>query len=156
MPMSKELINFIGRTIPGIFDVIPHGPLAVGQIGRGGLVALNPQPLPPKQRYLAASIELAQTVAQAAILAEVSGGDGGGVITRIVDEWCGTPWPRPFPWPGPIGPDPDPEPHPDWDIAGGRLAGAVTLAAIASQMQESDVRGQLQRAADQLMDVAIG
>src|SRR5215207_7791031 len=126
MALSKQAIEFIGRTIPEIFDIIPHGPLSAGHAGRAGIAMLNPQPLPPAQRYLVASIDLAQTVAQAAILAEVSGGAGADVVARIVDEWCGTPWPRPFPWPGPI--DPEPEPHPDWDIAAGRVAGAVTLS----------------------------
>ena len=44
MQLSKKLLAIIGKRIPAIYDVIPHGPQ-----WRLAQVALNPQPLPPRE-----------------------------------------------------------------------------------------------------------
>ena len=152
--MAKtRMFAIIAERNPAIYDLIPRGPQLVARITRaGGAAMLNPQPLPPKEQYLSASVELAQDVARAAAVAELYGASPSDMLGRIVDEWCGTPWPRPFPWPGPV--DPEPEPHPDWDIAAGRLVGAMTLADIAERTPAGELRDALQRGAEQLAEVS--
>src|SRR4051812_29108101 len=98
--MNSKLLNFLGKLNPAVFDTIPRGPQAVmfGQIA-GQKRRLNPQPLPPADAYVLASVELAYEIARIAAAGEVAGTSAAGSLANIFDDWCGTVWPRPFPWP---------------------------------------------------------
>ncbi|MEA2138835.1 MAG: hypothetical protein QOG56_1985 [Solirubrobacteraceae bacterium] len=159
MARSRQLLSLIGSINPAAWDaIIPQYRTFVEHVHRaGGEVMLNPQPLPPKEQYLISSIELARDVANAAAVVQLSGGSPGDMLARIFDEWCGTPWPRPFPWPPghpPVGPEP--EPHPEWDIAAGRLAGALAVAGIAARTPQGDLQDALAKGAEMLLDASIG
>jgi len=105
MNISRQLLAIIGKRLPAIYDVIPHGPQ-----GRFSEVALNPQPLPPLQLGAAVAAEFVHT----AWFAERFGLDMG-VAFQDLDDWCPTvpkklklpPW-----WP----PIPEPDPPPEWFI----------------------------------------
>jgi hypothetical protein len=160
-----RLLAVLGKINPAVYDAIfPHGPvgphgIAVRRFSLGAEVALNPQPLPPKEALLVASAEVAHDIASAAISAQAAGTDGAGrLVAQVIDEWCGTrprplpiPWPNPWPFPWP----PEPEPHPDWDIGASRVVGALTLAAVASRMQDGEARDALAKGAEQLLDAGL-
>jgi hypothetical protein len=75
-------------------------------------------------------------------------------LSRLVNEWCDTPWPRHWPWPGP-GPAPEGGPHPEpWAINEARTAGAVVFASGASRLGDGELRAALADAAERLADVA--
>jgi hypothetical protein len=96
------LLAAIGRRLPQIWDVI-------GSLNPADLVALNPQPLPPRERFVRAAGEA--LAARAEQLAEVAGAvDGGekrgiiivgGYVNRLVDDWCGNGFRPRWPFPGP-------------------------------------------------------
>lgn len=86
---------------------------------RAGDVMLNPQPLPPREVWA--------LVAAQAIVADIQRTSESlrmfpdefqyravemtqAGLAELVDDWCGTGWPRrwPIPWPWPPEPDPDP------------------------------------------------
>src|SRR4051812_11790338 len=95
--LNAKLLAIIGRRIPAIYDVIPHGPQ-----GRLAAVALNPQPLPPHELGAAVAAEFIHAV----WLADRSGQDAGRVFDDL-DDWCPTkpkrfrlpPWWPPVPEP---------------------------------------------------------
>ena len=74
-----RLLAVLGKINPAVFDAIfPHGPvgphgLAVRRFSPGAEVALNPQPLPPKEALLVASAEVAHDIAFAAVSAQAAG-----------------------------------------------------------------------------------
>ncbi|TIT72866.1 MAG: hypothetical protein E5W56_20050, partial [Mesorhizobium sp.] len=80
MQLNKKLLAIIGKRIPAIYDVIPHGP-------QGGLarVALNPQPLPPHELGAAVADEFVRS----AWVAERGGLDMKAVLSDL-DDWCPT------------------------------------------------------------------
>lgn len=99
----------IARKFPAIWDTIGDG--------RFDSVALNPQPLPPREafalefaRAAVDRLQLIQEVADA--VASYGDREGiivvGGRISELVDEICGTNFPKKFPIPPRPGPDPDP------------------------------------------------
>lgn len=84
---------------------------------RAGHVMLNPQPLPPREMWA--------LIAAQAIVADIQRTSESlrmfpedfqyravemtqARLAELVDDWCGTGWPRrwPFPWPWPPEPDP--------------------------------------------------
>jgi hypothetical protein len=146
-----RLLAVLGRINPAVWDAIfPHGPVGPQR------VALNPQPLPPKEAMLHASAAVAHDIAFAAVSAEAAGGEPGRLVSEVVDDWCGTkprpfPWPYPFPFPWP----PEPEPHPDWDIGASRVVGALALAQVASRMEDGPARDALAKGAEQLLDAGL-
>jgi hypothetical protein len=159
-----RLLAVLGKVNPAVWDaIIPHGPrvahsAAVLRFAPGAEVALNPQPLPPEEALLVASAQVAHEIASAAINAEAAGNDASRLVAQAIDDWCGTrprpfpiPWPRPWPFPWP----PDPEPHPDWDIGASRVIGALSLASVASRMQEGGARDALAKGAEQLLDAGL-
>jgi hypothetical protein len=102
--ISSGLLEQIGRRFPAIFDVIGGG------LRPGDLVALNPQPLPPRERFIVALADA--VVARVEQMAETANaiddqGDERGIIIvsgyvgRLVDEWCGTGYRPRWPFPGP-------------------------------------------------------
>ena len=101
---STNLWRVIAEKHPEIWDVIGGDPLSV--------VALSPQPLPPKSAFLAAVIlEFTERMSDTAELADLIPRPGGqpgnlivaGHVARFVDDLCGNglrlKWP--FPWPAP-------------------------------------------------------
>ena len=146
-----RLLAVLGRINPAVWDaIIPHGPVGPQR------VALNPQPLPPKEAMLRASAEVAHDIASAAVFAAAAGGEPGRLVSEVIDDWCGT-WPRPFLWPHPfpfLWPS-EPEPHPDWDIGASRVVGALTLAQVASRMEDGPARDALAKGAEQLLDAGL-
>jgi hypothetical protein len=151
-----RLLAVLGKVNPAVWDaIIPHGPVVAHSA-----LELNPQPLPPKQELLLASAAVAHDIAFAAVSAEAAGADSAArIVSRAIDDWCGTrpphipiPWPGPWPFPWP----PEPEPHPDWDIGASRVVGALALASVASRLEAGDARDALDKGAEQLLDAGLG
>jgi hypothetical protein len=103
--LGADLVSQIARRFPAVWDII-------GSLRIGDLVSLNPQPLPPRSRFVKALGEA--FVARAETLAEVSSaletdrtGDErgiiivGGYVNRLVDEYCGNGFRWRWPFPGP-------------------------------------------------------
>lgn len=172
MTKLVSLAAVLGRINPSAWDfIIPHGPIlsrANAAISFGATLAgphahaaeLNPQPLPPKDELVLASVAVSRDIAFAALSAEAAGSHGAAkIVTSAVDEWCGNGRPRgPIPWPGPW-PFPwalDSDPRREWDVAAARVVGALTLAAIAGRLQEGAVRDAMAGGAERLLDVALG
>lgn len=130
--ISKQLLAFIGRRIPAIYDVIPRGPLRVVHVAgatalarRGEEVELNPQPLPPLEAGALAATEILRL----GWFAEQLGVKAG----RLAD-WDGDlcpKWPKWPKLPPHVGPVPDPEPHPEWLLE--YHLGLVTTLAVAAE-----------------------
>ena len=157
--MASSIIRIaaaFGKIPPEAFDAIfPHGPVLSHRAAE-----LNPQPLPPKQQLLVASAAVAHDIAFAAVSAEAAGtGSAARLVARAVDDWCGTrPRPLPIPWPGPwpFPWPPEPEPHVDWDIGLSRVVGALSLASVASRLEEGELQDALVKGAEQLLEVGLG
>jgi hypothetical protein len=90
-----RLMIVLGRISPSIWDaIVPQGPgrTTVFRASPGSEVELNPQPIPPGHELQFASVRVANEIAHAAIAAEAAGNEGGRrVVSRAVDDWCGTP-----------------------------------------------------------------
>lgn len=158
-----RLLAVLGRINPAIWDwIVPMGPIrqlvAGGSVSKAAQVELNPQPIPPGHELLVASAIAAHQIALATVAAEAAGTKSAGrIVTRAIDDWCGTPhgWP-PIPWPGPwpFPWPPDPDPHP-WDVAASRVVGALTLAGVASRLGEGEAQAALSRGAEQLLEAGL-
>lgn len=117
--MTRKLLEIIGRRLPAIYDVIPRGPQHLLDA-----VALNPQPLPPREHGAAVAVELLRAGWNAERL-----GHDPGLMFLDLDDWCPTrPKPPKVPWWWP--PVPDPDPQPDWMVA--FHIGFASRLAIAS------------------------
>jgi hypothetical protein len=164
MARAVSFVSILGRLNPAIYDVIfPHGPIVFTRVAAGlhdrvSAVALNPQPLPPREQLQLAAVHVARDLAFAALAAEAAGHGGGARgIASAIDDWCGNGRPpRPIPWPGPWPlPWPfDTEPHKEWDVQASQVAGALSLAAIAARLGPGEIRDALAKGADQLLDAA--
>jgi hypothetical protein len=166
MTRLVSLVSVLGRINPAIYDAIfPHGPILTltrpfsGQAGQRA-TELNPQPLPPKDELLVASAAVSRDIAFAALSAEAAGNHAAArIIGAAVDDWCGTGRPRvPIPWPSPW-PLPwalETEPQREWDVAASRVVGALSFAAVAARIPDGAVREALAKAAEQLLEVALG
>jgi hypothetical protein len=127
MPISRRLLEIIGKRLPAIYDIIPRGPLS-----RFSEVALNPQPLPPHELGAAIAAEFAHTV----WLSDRFSGDLDLAFSDL-DDWCPTglrklklpPW-----WP----PIPEPDPQPDW-LTDFHLGFAARLAAVSPNLEGTRV-----------------
>jgi hypothetical protein len=158
-----RLLTVFGRINPTIWDVIvPMGPRyfeSVAEMSPGSAVELNPQPIPPGHQIQLASARAAHEIGLAAVAAEAAGTDEGAarLVSRAVDDWCGTPpghipipWPRD--WPIPLTPDLDPQPL---DIAAMRTVAAMTFASIASRIADGEAHEALAEGAEHLLDAAL-
>lgn len=156
---STPLLQIVARISPAVWDaVVPRHRLA--EVGsrlpsqvpsRIDLVSLNPQPLPPAERFLVASADLAHDIGRLAVETDLTHGGGTDLVRQLVDDWCGTGWPRrwPFPFPGP-------DPRGDaFDLAGGRLVGAVVLASLGQRMADSELGAAFTEGAERLAEVAL-
>jgi hypothetical protein len=143
MTLDRRLLAIIGKRLPAIYDVIPHGPQ--GRVSRLSEVALNPQPLPPHELGAAIAAEFVH----AAWLADRFGLDLGRAFDDL-DDWCPTrpkklklpPW-----WP----PFPEPEPHPEWHIDF-HLGFAARLAAISSDFEGTRLGESLNKAIERSLE----
>lgn len=160
-----RLVTMLNSFPRPAFDAIfPHGPVLSAHPGAGvtarAAADLNPQPLPPKDALLVATAAAARDIALAAVAADAAGADGASrMVTTAVEDWCGTrhpgrpiPWPRRWPFPDP---DPEPEPHPEWDVNASLVAGGLSLALVANQLADGDVRDALTKGADQMLEVGL-
>lgn len=158
-----QLLAAMGRINPAAWDaIIPHGPvqrLATAS-SLADEVALNPQPLPPREELQFAAATVAGEIAAAAIGAEAAGmgEEAHRIVDQAIDEWCGTgtghhrfPWPHPWPVPWYLQ---DPEPQ-QWAVETARLVGALTLASTASRMTSGPARDALAHGAEQLAEAAL-
>jgi hypothetical protein len=156
--LYRNLLSIIGTIHPEIWDaVIPHGP-RVRVVSAFDKAALNPQPLPPRETLLAGAAEMAHEVVRLAVTSEAQGISSSAFVSEIIDDWCGTPWPRkwPWPWPGPRpgteGEGPRPEP---WDIQTARVIGAVIFASVSSRLSSGDLSTAFAEGADRLAEAAL-
>ncbi len=153
--MSRELsarLALFARLNPKIYDVIPRGPQ-----WRLDAVALNPQPLPPKERateaVVMATAQTAMDIANAAVTASALGLDHRSVIGEALVGWCGNeprvfPWPVKWPW---WWPWPEPDPEPWYRVEDIRATAAVVFVEFAERLHpENEVRPTLLDAAQQL------
>lgn len=145
MAIDRRLLAIIGKRLPAIFDIIPHGPQSRFLRGRSSEVELNPQPLPPHELGAAIAAEFTH----AAWLADRFGLDLGRVFDDL-DDWCPTrpkklklpPW-----WP----PIPEPEPHPEW-LTDFHLGFAAHLAAVSAAFEGTRLGESFSKAIDRSME----
>lgn len=151
--LASGLLAIIARRFPQVWDVIGGG------LSPADLAALNPQPLPPRERFVRAAGEA--LVARTEQIAEVDRafGDGSeergiiivsGYINRLVDDWCGTGYRPRWPFPGP----------PPWwfqQEVGGRdiVVLGATLHEASRQAFDPVVRRALDDAAGKLAQVGL-
>jgi hypothetical protein len=153
----NTLLSIIARIHPAIWDaIIPHGHRA-GAVGasRVDRVALNPQPLPPRETFLLGAAEMAHDIVKTALEIEAHGESSFGFVSDVIDDWCGTPWPRkwPVPWPGP-GPQPDP-----WDamdVQAARVIGAIIFSSVAMRLPDEKFSAVFADGAERLTEAALG
>jgi hypothetical protein len=166
-----NLLAIIGTIRPELWDVIiTHGPLArssrsysprVGVVSALDRVAWSlgdPVPWSPQETLLAGAAEMAHDVVRLAVASEAQGTSSAAFVSEVIDDWCGTPWPRkwPWPWPGPRpgtegeGPQPDP-----WDVRTARVVGAVIFASVASRLSSGDLRTAFADGAERLAEAAL-
>ena len=92
-----QFVNRMGRIHPEIYDIIPRGPQRDGRVfsalSPGEAVELNPQPIPPGVQMQFAAARVFHEIALAAVAAEAAGNDEAAerIVTRAVDDICGTP-----------------------------------------------------------------
>lgn len=123
---SDTFLRFLALRDQYIWEIVGGGPL-----GRFGQVALNPQPLPPKEIGAALVSVLAE---RAAI---------GGSFTKFaedIDDWCGTGWPHHIPKPHGDGPDPLP-----WQVFLGAAIAALELAHGLAREDAEQVEAAAQK-----------
>jgi hypothetical protein len=113
-----------------------RGLTSFGGFDPASLVALNPQPLPPRAGLVAtlgqAALARAELIGEAAAHSGHAGA-AGKYVTDLIDDWCGTP-PRPFPWP-PKGP------RPNWARAELGALDHLVLASVMEQALEGGIGG---------------
>lgn len=166
LPVSA-LATLVGQfAYPNPDDPEPHGPGGPVIRNRGEWVYLNPQPLPPVEKWgpqpepwrFAAAVRtsighILTTVELAGII--IVGGDAERptafakqAVSDLVDEWCGTP-PRPRPFPGPWGPTLD-EPLSVLNL----IVAAVQVQRAADSVAGTPTGDILDGAAGRLFEVA--
>ena len=157
---TVALLTVLGRIPPGAWDaIIGQGPLI--RYGQGPLirdqwdrVALNPQPLPPHDPFFTDAAVMAHELVALAVHSDVRGEFNADLVYRLVDDWCGTPWPRKWPWPWP-GPRPDGGTVPDpWKVDVGRAIGALVFTSAGARLGDGDVRTALLEGAQRLAEAA--
>jgi len=146
--MSGDRLALIVALNPKAADIIPHGPLAVRVAGRfrGDEVALNPQPLPPKE--ITVGWQVMQHVAGGAIVRD--GGFSGSFLSEI-EDWCGTGWPRRWPKGDPVtGPSPEP-----WATSQVLIGAMLAAAELSAHYDDAEAVDALDKAVDMLGDAVV-
>lgn len=129
----------------------PHG---AGRYDPGEEVFLNPQPLPPVE-LAAAAARMSHRIATLAVEADLRNESPASWVSEVIDDWCGTYWPRKWPWPGPgPGPEDGPQPQP-WSISMARLSGAAVFASVAARLGEGELSQVMARGAERLAEAAV-
>lgn len=147
-----DFLVAIGRIPPQAWDAII--PKWSGGHSRFDAVSLNPQPLPPVEMFLISAAQMAHDVARVAVEAQAGGNTSAEFLSELIDDWCGTPWPRKWPWPWP-GPRPGEGPLPDpWLINTARITGAVVFASYGARLGKGELSEVLLSGADRLAEVA--
>ena len=153
------LLSIIGRISPEAWDAIhPHGPvLGISESvlsSRIERLALNPQPLPPRDAFLVGAADLAHEIVRQALSIEARGESSLSFVSDTIDDWCGTPWPRKWPLPFPrSGPTPDP-----WDtvdVQAARLVAAIVFASVADRLTDDKFSAVFADGADRLAEAAL-
>lgn len=159
------LLRIIARNHPELWELIhPHVPLvATGArfavTDRLNAVALNPQPLPPREFLVAVTRSTARAIADIAIATDVTGQDAGRLLTEIVDDWCPTPptpkipWPKKWPFPWPPG-----EPYPiDPRVATASIQAEAGLVfqVYAAGIADETLSTQFAKAGERLINTAL-
>lgn len=118
--------------------------IVVGGQMEGDVVALNPQPIPPVELEIGAS--LATEVIRGAVAGAGTDGQEGAakLLSYDIDDWCRTGWPIKLP-----------TPKPKLDDRLVLLGGALAVAEIAAGY-EGTMAEALGAAIDQLVDTALG
>ncbi|MCX4715644.1 hypothetical protein ACFWB2_40490 [Streptomyces virginiae] len=139
---TARIVRLAARVRPEMWDAInPHGPVfatavaAVRSPERSSEVALNPQPLPPREQLRLAVLQTVKGVAETAIGAHQGGRDAREILQAVGEDWCPPPphpkipWPKYWPGPWPPG-----EPYPiDLVDPGYATAGVQAVAGLAFQ-----------------------
>jgi hypothetical protein len=149
----KHIVASIAERFPAVWDILGGSPRW------GDEVALNPQPLPPRQAFLGA---LADTVLSRALLlqdvARTTQSDGpndataapGRYIGQFVDDICGNDFRFRWPFPGP---------RPNWFVEAIGVMNQLHLASWFAQATQDTVDTRLhhtlQRAARRLTEVGV-
>jgi hypothetical protein len=122
-------------------------------------VALNPQPLPPKERFAVAIQRGAQSIADAVIAVHLAGGDVGDLVRDVGDDLCPPPPRPPFPWPRSLPvPVPPGEPYPiDVEMVTPVVQAhvAVVLQSCADRIADERLAAHLGALADRCGDAAL-
>ena len=147
-----DLLASIGRLPPQALDAII--PQWDGGHTRLETVALNPQPLPPAEAFIVGAARMAHDVARAAIKAQVGGHSSEKFVSELIDDWCGTPWPRKWPWPWP-GPRSEEGPHPEpWVVDLARISGAIVFANYGTRLGKGALGDVFMAGAERLAEAA--
>lgn len=146
---NLDLLIAIGKIPAAAWDaIIPkYRPGLTSRVERAGL---NPQPLPPKVAFASEVGAAVHHFVGMAIDADVRDEKPYKWVSDVIDDWCGTKWPRKWPFP----PIPEPEPDPWW-LQQGQLIGAVVLASYASRLREGELQGVLSEGAVRLAEAAM-
>jgi hypothetical protein len=149
---AHSLLTIVAAIPPEAWDaIIPHGPVIRSRVD---FVALNPQPLPPKDNFAVSAAMMATDLVRIAVEADVRG-EPTAFVKEFVDDWCGTPWPRKWPWPWP-GPRPEEGPRPEpWDVQVGRVVGAAVLASAGSRLGQTELAKAFLDGAESLAQTAV-
>lgn len=150
---------FIGRDVLGPSPQPWRTPVSQ-RWDRFSAVALNPQPLPPKERFAVAVTDaMLSQVVHLANAAELAGGDSGGNLLRRAvtmlqdwDELCPR-WPK---WPKNWPPPPDP---PDWlgdemsPVA--HFLAATRVLAAADAVYDESIASTMSELGDRQFDYSL-
>ncbi|MEW2139688.1 hypothetical protein AB0892_24425 [Streptomyces sp. NPDC005409] len=163
---TARIVRLVARIKPELWDGIePHGPLfaaaaaQVRSLDRRSDVALNPQPLPPRDLLRLAVLQTVKGVAESAIGAHQRGGDAGEILREVGDDWCPTrphpkiPWPRNWPAPWPPG---EPFPiDPQYATPAVQAAAGLAFQGYADGIAAEKLSAVFAELADRLFDAAL-
>ncbi|MCW2699486.1 MAG: hypothetical protein JWQ45_1021 [Blastococcus sp.] len=164
MAQTAVFLRLLARLDARVWEVLhPHLPWLDERISArerfGDAVALNPQPLPPREILRLSTVATARAVAQTAITVQFSGGDAGEVLDRVAEDWCptppgGIPWPRHWPHPWPPG-----EPYPiteeiDRVAQSMQAHAALVFHGFAADIADEGLSAAFSRLADRLEEAA--
>ena len=148
MALSNRLSAILARRNPAIWEILGGGPQGPGGWSK---VALNPQPLPPREAFAALNPQPLPPAFRygAAVAAELVRIATTAHVLRVAfepgDDICPPPrdWPPiPFPWP----PEPDPHPWRDDDFTIDYALGlAIALEASSGAWAKLDSAAGLER-----------